>query len=245
MIDRMMEDASENYPDIGTIHYQAEPLDKSLETIMDDVLAYYMAPAIDDPDNNLIRYNGMHTDGMWTTLAHEGYPGHMLQNAYYMSTDPEPVRTLMSFLGYKEGWAMYACYDSLYYYQYEEESYGDAIADLYKLNDEMSYLIMGRIDLGVNYEGWSLDETKQYLTEQGMDAGSADELYYTLVGDPAVYQSYSTGYYELKELRDYAEEKLGDAFDVKEFNTIILETGPCQYDILKKQIDKKLQGNVI
>lgn len=49
MIDRMMEDASENYPDIGTIHYQAEPLDKSLETIMDDVLAYYMAPAIDDP----------------------------------------------------------------------------------------------------------------------------------------------------------------------------------------------------
>lgn len=245
MIDRMMEDASENYPDIGTIHYQAEPLDKSLETIMDDVLAYYMAPAIDDPDNNLIRYNGMHTDGMWTTLAHEGYPGHMLQNAYYMSTDPEPVRTLMSFLGYKEGWAMYACYDSLYYYQYEEESYGDTIADLYKLNDEMSYLIMGRIDLGINYEGWSLDETKQYLTEQGMDAGSTDELYYTLVGDPAVYQSYSTGYYELKELRDYAEEKLGDAFDVKEFNTIILETGPCQYDILKKQIDKKLQGNVI
>lgn len=27
-----------------------------------------------------------------------------------------------------------------------------------------------------------MDETKQYLTEQGMDAGSADELYYTLVG---------------------------------------------------------------
>lgn len=62
-------------------------------------------------------------------------------------------------------------------------------------------------------------------------------------GQPCVRAA--TGYYELKELRDYAEEKLGDAFDVKEFNTIILETGPCQYDILKKQIDKKLQGNVI
>lgn len=245
MVDKMMETASEHYPDAGTINYKAEALDKNLETIMDDVLAYYMAPAIDDPDNNLIRVNGLHTDGMWTTLAHEGYPGHMLQNAYYMSTDPEPVRTLMSFLGYKEGWAMYACYDSLYYYEYEEPEYGDTIAALYQLNDEMSYLMMGRVDLGINYEGWTLQDTADYLTKNGMDGSAAQELYTTMVGDPAVYQSYSTGYYEMKELRDYAEEKMGDDFDLKTFNTIILETGPCQFDILKEQVDKKLQGPII
>lgn len=245
MVDKMMETASEHYPDAGTINYKAEALDKNLETIMDDVLAYYMAPAIDDPDNNLIRVNGLHTDGMWTTLAHEGYPGHMLQNAYYMSTDPEPVRTLMNFLGYKEGWAMYACYDSLYYYEYEEPEYGDTIAALYQLNDEMSYLMMGRVDLGINYEGWTLQDTADYLTKNGMDGSAAQELYTTMVGDPAVYQSYSTGYYEMKELRDYAEEKMGDDFDLQTFNTIILETGPCQFDILKEQVDKKLQGPII
>ena len=245
MVDKMMETASEHYPDAGTINYKAEALDKNLETIMDDVLAYYMAPAIDDPDNNLIRVNGLHTDGMWTTLAHEGYPGHMLQNAYYMSTDPEPVRTLMNFLGYKEGWAMYACYDSLYYYEYEEPEYGDTIAALYQLNDEMSYLMMGRVDLGINYEGWTLQDTADYLTKNGMDGSAAQELYTTMVGDPAVYQSYSTGYYEMKELRDYAEKKMGDDFDLKTFNTIILETGPCQFDILKEQVDKKLQGPII
>ena len=245
MVDKMMETASEHYTDAGTINYKAEALDKNLETIMDDVLAYYMAPAIDDPDNNLIRVNGLHTDGMWTTLAHEGYPGHMLQNAYYMSTDPEPVRTLMNFLGYKEGWAMYACYDSLYYYEYEEPEYGDTIAALYQLNDEMSYLMMGRVDLGINYEGWTLQDTADYLTKNGMDGSAAQELYTTMVGDPAVYQSYSTGYYEMKELRDYAEEKMGDDFDLKTFNTIILETGPCQFDILKEQVDKKLQGPII
>lgn len=245
MVDKMMETASEHYPDAGTINYKAEALDKNLETIMDDVLAYYMAPAIDDPDNNLIRVNGLHTDGMWTTLAHEGYPGHMLQNAYYMSTDPEPVRTLMNFLGYKEGWAMYACYDFLYYYEYEEPEYGDTIAALYQLNDEMSYLMMGRVDLGINYEGWTLQDTADYLTKNGMDGSAAQELYTTMVGDPAVYQSYSTGYYEMKELRDYAEEKMGDDFDLKTFNTIILETGPCQFDILKEQVDKKLQGPII
>lgn len=245
MVDKMMETVSEHYPDAGTINYKAEALDKNLETIMDDVLAYYMAPAIDDPDNNLIRVNGLHTDGMWTTLAHEGYPGHMLQNAYYMSTDSEPVRTLMNFLGYKEGWAMYACYDSLYYYEYEEPEYGDTIAALYQLNDEMSYLMMGRVDLGINYEGWTLQDTADYLTKNGMDGSAAQELYTTMVGDPAVYQSYSTGYYEMKELRDYAEEKMGDDFDLKTFNTIILETGPCQFDILKEQVDKKLQGPII
>lgn len=245
MVDKMMETVSEHYPDAGTINYKAEALDKNLETIMDDVLAYYMAPAIDDPDNNLIRVNGLHTDGMWTTLAHEGYPGHMLQNAYYMSTDPEPVRTLMNFLGYKEGWAMYACYDSLYYYEYEEPEYGDTIAALYQLNDEMSYLMMGRVDLGINYEGWTLQDTADYLTKNGMDGSAAQELYTTMVGDPAVYQSYSTGYYEMKELRDYAEEKMGDDFDLKTFNTIILEIGPCQFDILKEQVDKKLQGPII
>lgn len=245
MVDKMMETASEHYPDAGTINYKAEALDKNLETIMDDVLAYYMAPAIDDLDNNLIRVNGLHTDGMWTTLAHEGYPGHMLQNAYYMSTDPEPVRTLMNFLGYKEGWAMYACYDSLYYYEYEEPEYGDTIAALYQLNDEMSYLMMGRVDLGINYEGWTLQDTADYLTKNGMDGSAAQELYTTMVGDPAVYQSYSTGYYEMKELRDYAEEKMGDDFDLKTFNTIILKTGPCQFDILKEQVDKKLQGPII
>ena len=245
MVDKMMKTASEHYPDAGTINYKAEARDKNLETIMDDVLAYYMAPAIDDPDNNLIRVNGLHTDGMWTTLAHEGYPGHMLQNAYYMSTDPEPVRTLMNFLGYKEGWAMYACYDSLYYYEYEEPEYGDTIAALYQLNDEMSYLMMGRVDLGINYEGWTLQDTADYLTKNGMDGSAAQELYTTMVGDPAVYQSYSTGYYEMKELRDYAEEKMGDDFDLKTFNTIILETGPCQFDILMEQVDKKLQGPII
>ncbi len=35
------------------------------------------------------------------------------------------------------------------------------------------------------------------------------------------------------------KKKMGDNFDGKEFNTIILETGPCQFDILKEQVDKK------
>ncbi|MFR5029671.1 MAG: DUF885 domain-containing protein, partial [Coprococcus sp.] len=138
IIDILMNTATKNYPDFGEIKYQAKKLDKSLEDIQENTLAYYMSPAIDDQDNNLIRVNGKHTDGMWTTLAHEGYPGHMLQNAYYMSTDPEPVRTILSFLGYKEGWAMYACYDAINYYTFDGASDSDTVAKLYRLNDEIN-----------------------------------------------------------------------------------------------------------
>lgn len=238
IIDRLMETATEHYPDMREISYTAKKLDKSLEEIQENVLAYYMSPAIDDQDNNLIRVNGKHTDGMWTTLAHEGYPGHMLQNAYYMSTDPEPIRTVLNFLGYKEGWAMYACYDALSYYTFEGASNSENVAKLYQINDEINYLVCGRIDIGINYEGWSLQDAKDYLVGKGLSGDAADGLYTTLVGNPAVYQSYSTGYYELKEIRDYAEEELGSKFDLKEFNTVVLETGPCQFNILRQQVDK-------
>ena len=243
MIDTLMETATDNYPEMGKIPYTADYLDESLESIMENTLAYYMSPAIDDPDNNIIYVNGAHPEGLWTTLAHEGCPGHMFQNAYYMSTDPEPVRTLYGFLGYKEGWAMYACYDAVNAYDFENDEYAEALAELYQINDEMSYLAMGRADIGINYEGWDMDKLSSWMNERGFDGSAAEELFNTLAADPAVYQSYVTGYYELKELREYAEEELGDKFDVVAFNTVILDAGPCQYDLLKEKVNQYIVKN--
>ena len=242
IIDILMDTATEHYPDCGKIKYTAKKLDKSLEDIQENTLAYYMSPAYDDQDNNLIRVNGKHTDGMWTTLAHEGYPGHMLQNAYYMSTDPEPIRTVLNFLGYKEGWAMYACYDAINYYTFDGAVNSENVAKLYRLNDEISYLVSGRLDIGINYEGWTLEETRNYLDSNGFNGDAAEDMYTTMIGDPAVYQSYSTGYYELQEIRDYAEEQLGTKFDAREFNTVVLQTGPCQFNILKEQVQKYIDN---
>ena len=128
---------------------------------------------------------------------------------------------------------MYACYDAINYYTFDGASDSDTVAKLYRLNDEINYLISGRIDIGINYEGWSLQEAKDYLDEQGIEYVER-----TMIGDPAVYQSYSTGFYEMQEIRDYAEEQLGSKFDLKEFNTVVLETGPCQFNILKQQVQK-------
>ena len=45
---------------------------------------------------------------LYTTLAHEGYPGHLYQTVYYASTKPDPLRSIFNFGGYVEGWATYA-----------------------------------------------------------------------------------------------------------------------------------------
>lgn len=239
IIDELMSKNARNYPDFKNIEYDVDNLDPAMESILENTLAYYMAPAYDDQDHNIIRVNGAHADsGLWTTLAHEGCPGHMFQNAYYMSLNPNPVRTLYNFLGYKEGWAMYACYDSIGSYEFDNPEYADVLTKLYKINDEIGYLATGRVDIGVHYEGWSVDDVADYLNKSGLNGEIAQDIFDSIIGDPAVYQSYSTGYYEMAELEEYAERQLGDDFDLKEFNTVILKTGPIQYDILKREVKK-------
>ena len=73
--------------------------------------AFYMIPAIDDYQDNVIYVNQAHmgnTLTLYTTLAHEGYPGHLYQTVYYAGTNPAPIRNILNFGGYVEGWATYA-----------------------------------------------------------------------------------------------------------------------------------------
>ena len=79
--------------------------------------AFYMIPAIDNSQQNVIYINRARMGNdmtLFTTLAHEGYPGHLYQTIYYESTHPDPIRSLLDFGGYVEGWATYAEMGSYY-----------------------------------------------------------------------------------------------------------------------------------
>ena len=79
--------------------------------------AFYMIPAIDNVQENVIYINQAHMGDdltLFTTLAHEGYPGHLYQTIYYNGTDPDPIRSTFNFGGYVEGWATYAEMGSYY-----------------------------------------------------------------------------------------------------------------------------------
>ena len=230
---RFFEEAmGDRFPELPEIEFTITPVHESLESSVSP--AFYMLPALDRYEDNSIHINEGSTgaDSLWATLAHEGIPGHMYQNVYFLSQNPEPLRKLLSFGGYDEGWATYVEMMSYEYYDFEEPLYGI----MERINAELNLLISARIEIGVNYEGWTLEETETYLTELGMDAGAAQDLMDYVIAEPANYQMYCTGWLEFEELRSFAERKMGNQFDEAEFHKVLLEAGPCQFDILRKLV---------
>ena len=230
---RFFEEAmGERFPELPQVEFTVTPVHESLQSSVSP--AFYMLPALDRYEDNSIYINeGSGAGGaLWATLAHEGIPGHMFQNVYFLSQNPEPIRKLLSFTGYDEGWATYVEMMSYDYYEFEEPIYGS----LERINAELNLLISARVEIGVNYEGWTLEDTEGYLTEMGMDDSVAQELMDYVIAEPANYQMYCTGWLEFEQLRDFAESKLGDKFDEAEFHEVLLSAGPCQFNILRERV---------
>ncbi len=244
MIDMFQEDYMDDYPIDGKIPYEVDYLSDSISKIKDTTLAYYNICPIDNPDYNRIKVNSINQDGLFNTLAHEGCPGHMFQFWYFRNTNPNPGRTLDSNLGYVEGWAVYTAYNATLECDFlGKEENAKVLASLDKINTDMGYLAQARIDVGINYEGWSVEDVEDYLEEKGFNKDVAEDIFVTSIGDPGVYFSYTTGYYEMEELRNKAEEELGSKFEAKEFHKAILDAGPCQFEMLEKKVDKYIEEN--
>ena len=242
MLEKLMVVDTDEYPAIDKIPYTLSYFEKPLEKIMERTLAYYKLPRVDVP-TNVIRVNGGHTEDLWATIAHEGFPGHMYQMNYYLTTNPSNLRSIEFFLGYVEGWAKYIEYRSYEKIDYPDTDSDETVGKLAALNSEINMLVFGILDIEVNYNGWTVEDVEKWFGEQGYDTSVAEQIFDIVAGDPGLYQSYVLGYYEMKGLRDKAEQALGDKFDAVEFHRVILETGPVQYDILERQVDKYIQEN--
>ena len=195
--------------------------------------AFYMIPAIDNPEENVIYINRAHMNDdltLFTTLAHEGYPGHLYQTVYYESTDPDPVRSVMDFGGYVEGWATYAEMGSYYLTPLSKEQ-----AVLLQKNSSIILGLYALADMGIHYEGWSRMDTVAFFSNYGItDTETSERIYELIIGSPGNYLKYYIGYVEFLELKkDWAEEK-GTEYSQKEFHEAVLEVGPAPFDIVEK-----------
>lgn len=195
--------------------------------------AFYMIPAIDNPEENVIYINRAHMNDdltLFTTLAHEGYPGHLYQTVYYESTDPDPVRSVMDFGGYVEGWATYAEMGSYYLTPLSKEQ-----AVLLQKNSSIILGLYALADMGIHYEGWSRMDTVAFFSNYGItDTETIERIYELIIGSPGNYLKYYIGYVEFLELKkDWAEEK-GTEYSQKEFHEAVLEVGPAPFDIVEK-----------
>lgn len=199
--------------------------------------AFYLIPAIDNTSENVIYINQAHTLDdihLFTTLAHEGYPGHLYQTTYYAAQDPDPLRNLFNFKGYVEGWATYAEMCSYYLSSLDKPS-----ATLLQKNNSLILGLYALADIGIHYGGWNLERTVQFFNTYGIDdENTIAEIYDIIIGDPANYLSYYVGYLEILELKREIIEKEGNDFSQKKFHQKILDVGPAPFEIVRKQLLK-------
>ncbi len=226
----------------GIRHTFPAPADVSAEikyvpTALEPYLspAFYLIPAIDNMQENTIYINnGQSMDNLhlFTTIAHEGYPGHLYQTTYYGAKNPNPLRSLFNFKGYVEGWATYAEMCSYYLTPLDKPT-----ATLMQKNGSLILGLYAMADIGIHYGGWDLKRTMQFFSTYGIqDEAVIQEIYDIIVSDPANYLAYYVGYLEILDLKREYMKKEGKNFSQKEFHKKLLDVGPAPFEIVRKQL---------
>jgi uncharacterized protein (DUF885 family) len=228
-----------DFPEAPDVNFTVKYVHKSLEDFLSP--AMYLVPAIDNFNNNVIYINNSPAydhQQIFSTLAHEGYPGHLYQSVYFRNTNPLPLRSLLNFGGYAEGWATY-----VEYYSYHMAGFAEAASSFLDHSMAANMALYCRLDLGVNYEGWTVAQTASYLKQFGItDKSTAQVLFTTMVEEPALYPQYGVGYLEFMELRNLAEESLGNNFNIKDFHKFVLDIGPAQFKIINKYLNSWIKA---
>ena len=160
-------------------------------------------PPIDSKDANIIYINNnrVESNEMFSTLAHEGFPGHLYQTLYYGNQNPAPIRNLLGWSGYIEGWATYV----------ESISYGYA-ASYFKVEPELlqllwqnrsiSLCLYSLLDIKIHEYGWTLAQVTQSLHGFGIASDdTCKEIYQYIIENPANYLKYYLGYLNFMDLR--------------------------------------------
>jgi uncharacterized protein (DUF885 family) len=234
ILEELRQKITQDFPQLPDVNYEVKYVHESLQDYLSP--AFYLTPPIDDVENNVIYinpasdYNGLE---LFTTLAHEGYPGHLYQSVYFNSSSPDLLRSLLGTNGYIEGWATYV---EMYAYGLWDED--PQLASLGQHNRSFMLGLASLLDIGIHYHGYTREEVSSFLEKLGFDTASADSLYNTILEAPANYLQYYVGYLNFCELRDYTKELMGDRFTLKQYHTLILEAGPAPFSILRTYLEE-------
>lgn len=222
-------------PDVG---YTVKSVHPSLEKYT--APAFYLTPPIDDISQNCIYINKSKGDEklkLYTTLAHEGFPGHLYQNVMERSSGLAPIRSLFGSSGYAEGWATYVEMQSFYYADVEKE-----VAAYLQMNQSALLSLYATADMGIHHDGWTLRDTLDFFRGYNItDKQTIQEIYHLIVEEPAHYLKYYIGYLEFLNLRNYAMEKYGEDYSNYRFHQALMKMGPAPFGILKKYLPKYWQ----
>lgn len=212
-----------------TVSYVDECMQESMAP------AFYLTAPIDDLTHNSIYINpanGYEGLQLFTTLAHEGFPGHLYQTIMSYHSGISPIRNLLNYPGYAEGWATYV---ELMSYKYAGLT-ADA-AELLSCNQSAILSLYASTDMGIHYDGWTLSDTIKFFSGYGItDADAITNIYQYIIEEPAHYLKYYIGYVEILALKDKAKTQFGADYSDSAFHKAILDIGPAPFSILEKYL---------
>lgn len=221
------------FPVLDKVYYNVQYLDPSVAN--DSIVAYYLSPPVDDMRDNVIKINGDNVSDvldLYTTLAHEGFPGHLYQTNYYIQQQPSLLRTQLTMMGYQEGWGMFAEGQALHVSGLSEYA-----SEYQKINIELNYVLSAAVDLGVNGLGWSTKDVSKYLDRLDLNSSIAKDLYDFATLQPGTILPYGVGVAMLELLEKKAKNALGNDFDQKAFNEVLLNDGNRPFEVVEDAVN--------
>lgn len=227
----LQEQIIKDFPAPAASSFRVQTVHPSLEDFISPAL--YLVPPMDAYTENAIYINQAKCsfESLFSTLAHEGYPGHLYQNTFFASTSPHPARMLLNFTGYDEGWGTYA---ELFAYRYADCS--EELQQFLVAEQVAGLCLYSLADFKIHYRGASPETIVSFLGEYGFSSEQAEEVYYTLLAEPAIYLPYSVGYLEFCSLRELYHSLAGEDASLQPFHTFLLETGPAPFPVLEKHL---------
>ena len=208
--------------------------------------AAYITSPIDDYENEYIYLNQKKIDGdynyLYTTLSHEGIPGHMYQNIYFKSLENiNLIRKVLKNTGYQEGWATYV---ELYAYNYIDDV-ADYLIDYLRNYHILNGVLTARLDMGIHYEGWDSSDILDYMSNyfNGYTLDRCQSILEQLVEVPTNSQSYYYTYFKLCDMQNRVQEALGENYDPIAFHQLLLECGPVPLRFVEPVVDEYIRNH--
>ena len=212
---------------------------------VDPALSEYLAPAfyitapIDDISHNRIYINDAKNDTdiyYFTTLAHEGYPGHLYQTICTSSYGAPEVLSLLNYPGYTEGWATYTEMQAFYYAGLDPD-----LASLLQHNQAATLSLYATADIGIHYFGWENEKNAAFWSEYGVDdTATVKRITDLILEEPGNYLKYYVGYLKFRQMREQLALE-NKSFSVSAFHEAILRTGPSPFSVLEETVRDQLK----
>lgn len=200
--------------------------------------AFYQRPAIDGSRPgiyyaNLYDMKAMPVYQMEALAYHEGIPGHHMQLAIAQELEDLPMfRKLETITPYVEGWGLYS--EIL---PKDIGMYSDPYSDFGRLAMELWRSIRLVVDTGIHEKKWSREEAIDFYVQNSPNAESdAVKMVERHIVMPGQATAYKIGMNKILELREFAENELGEDFDIKEFHEVILTNGSVPLNILEEMV---------